>query len=123
MKQFRFLVISVFLCLLIAGCGQTARSLSVDKAAARDVCAKFLNAWKEGKSPKDLAPAIIGRDSDWESGKVLESFEVLPEERTDGANLMLTVRRTVLNDGQQEQQEVGYVISTSPRVTIFRTDE
>jgi hypothetical protein len=115
----------LLLCLIgVIGCERNARGLSVDKAGARQACTTFLTAWKDGKKATDLKPKITGKDSDWEAGKTLESFEILPEERTDGANLFLTVRRTIkAPEGASQQQEVGYVVGTSPIVTVFRTDE
>jgi hypothetical protein len=118
-------ILLVIVCLSgLPGCEQNARSLSVDKQGARESCTAFLNAWKEGKKAADLKPKITGKDSDWEAGKTLESFEILPEERSDGANLFFTVRRTIKSkSGKTQEQEVGYVVGTSPVITVFRTDE
>lgn len=116
----------LLICCLVglSGCEQNARSLSVNKEGAREACQTFLTSWKDGKQITDLKPKITGRDSDWEAGKTLESFEILPEERTDGANLFLKVRRTVkAPQGAPEKQEVEYVVGTSPVVTVFRSDE
>lgn len=108
----------------VCGCECSARYLTVDPSKAREACTVFLTAWKEGKQAADLKPKIIGRDSDWDSGKKLAAFEVLPDERNDGANLHLKVRR-VLKDGKGRdlKQEVAYVVGTSPKVTVFRSDE
>jgi hypothetical protein len=117
-------LLAITLLISVTGCEQNARGLSVDKAGARQSCTTFLTAWKDGKKAADLKPKITGKDSDWESGKILESFEILPDERTDGANLFFTVRRTIKSpEGTSQQQEVGYVVGTSPVVTVFRTDE
>lgn len=110
--------------LFVSGCQKTARNLSLDQPKAREACTTFLTAWKEGKQVADLKPKIIGRDSDWELGKKLMSFEFLPEERSDGANLHLKVRRTVTDkEGREEIQEVAFVVGTSPVITVFRSDE
>jgi hypothetical protein len=110
--------------LLQAGCERNARSLSVNETAARDACTEFLTAWKNGKKAGDLAPKIIGKDSDWDNGKTLESFEILPEQRSDGANIHFKVKRTVKTvKGVTQEQEVGYVVGTSPVTTVFRTDQ
>lgn len=110
--------------IMLAGCERNARGLSVNNAAARDACQTFLTAWKDGKKSQDLAPKITGKDSDWDSGYVLESFEILPEERSDGANIFFTVRQTLKTPaGAVQQQEVGYVVGTSPVVTVFRSDQ
>ena len=112
------------LCVVMVGCSRSARSLSLNQPKAKEACTAFLTAWKEGKKVGDLAPKITGRDSDWETGKKLESFEILPEGRSDGTNLHLTVRR-ILKDakGAEIKQEVAFVVGTSPVVTVFRSDE
>lgn len=118
------LVVATSCFILLVGCERNARGLSVNTTAARDACQTFLTAWKDGKKSQDLAPKITGKDSDWDSGYILESFEILPEERSDGANLFLKVRQTVKTPaGAQQQQEVGYVVGTSPVVTVFRSDQ
>ena len=112
------------LSIALTGCSRTARSLSLNQPKAREACTEFLTAWKNGKRVGDLKPKIIGRDSDWETGKKLESFEIMKDERSDGTNLHLTVRRTLKDDaGKETQQEVAYVVGTSPVVTVFRSDE
>ena len=118
-----WLLLSV-VCAVLAGCEQNARSLTVSETTAREACTTFLSAWKEGKKAEDLAPKIIGKDSDWESGRTLESFEILADERSDGANLYLKVRRKVKTPkGSVLDQEVEYVVSTSPVITVNRSDQ
>lgn len=119
----RLLVLVVLSCAIL-GCDRSARSLSLNQPRAREACNEFLTAWKNGKQVADLKPKIIGRDSDWETGKKLESFEILKDERSDGPNLHLTVRQTLKDaTGKEIQQEVAYVVGTSPVVTVFRSDE
>lgn len=118
------LILPLFCVVALSGCEKNARGLTVDTSAAKEACQTFLNAWKDGKKAEDLAPKIVGKDSDWENGRTLESFEILPEQRSDGANLFFTVRRTIKTPkGAVLQQEVGYVVGTSPVVTVFRTDQ
>ena len=119
----RLLVVAM-LCMVMAGCSRSARSLSLNQPKAREACTEFLKAWQNGKKVGDLAPKIIGRDSDWDAGKKLDAFELLPEEHSDGTNLHLKVRR-IVKDGQGRSinQEVAYVVGTSPVITVFRSDE
>ena len=120
----RRLLVLVMLCVVMAGCSRSARSLSLSQPKAKEACTAFLTAWKAGKKVGDLSPKIVGRDSDWETGKKLESFEILPGEHSDGTNLHLTVRQTLKDDkGREIKQEVAYVVGTSPIVTVFRSDE
>ncbi len=114
----------VLLVVTAAGCQKTARNLPLNQPQAREACTEFLTAWKDGKKIADLKPKIIGRDSDWEAGKKLDTFEILPEEKADGPNLLLTVRRTLKDDkGRSIKQEVTFVVGTSPVITVFRYDE
>lgn len=123
-KRLRRLLVLALLCGVVVGCSRSARSLSLNQPQAREACTAFLSAWKDGKKIGDLSPKIVGRDSDWESGQKLESFELLPEEHSDGTNLHLKVRRTLKDDkGREIKQEVAYVVGTSPVVTVFRSDE
>ena len=114
----------VVLSCAVVGCDRSARSLSLNQPQARAACNEFLTAWKNGKQVADLKPKIIGRDSDWETGKKLESFEILKDEQSNGPNLHLTVRQIIKDAaGREIQQEVAYVVGTSPVVTVFRSDE
>jgi len=123
-NNLRWLFVLLLLNGTLTGCGRTARSLSLNQPKAREACNEFHAAWQNGKKVSDLKPKIIGRDSDWETGQTLVSFEVLPEGRSDGTNLHLTVRRTVKDtQGKETQQEVAFVVGTSPVVTVFRSDE
>ncbi len=109
---------------LSAGCGYSTSRLAVNQPKAREACSMFLTAWKEGKKPVDLQPQIIGRDADWETGKKLESFEVLAEQGGDTSNLHLPVRLTLKDEkGRELKREVTYIVGTSPRISVFRADE
>lgn len=118
------LLVVLVLALLLTGCDQNARNLaSVNETTARDALQTFLTAWKDGKKPEDL-PKMTGKDSEWDQGKTLEAFDILPEQRTDGANLFLKVRRKVkTKKGVLQDQEVEYVVGTAPVVTVFRSDQ
>lgn len=77
---------------------------------------KAMQAWVDGKTPKDLQPDIICGDSSWEQGKKLVSFKILTdEETTDGSNLHIRVERKI----DSSDSTVTYIVGTSPVVTIF----
>ena len=113
-----FLVMGI---LLLAGCSQSARDLSLDQEQAREALQTFLKTWQEGGTSKSLEPGLIGVDEDWNAGKKLVSFEVLPDETNDGTNLHIPVK-LMLSDasGEESQSEPTYCVGTSPRVTVFR---
>lgn len=120
----RRLLVLAMLGVVLAGCSRSARSLSLSQPKAREACIAFLTAWKEGKKVGDLSPNIVGRDSDWEAGKKLEAFDLSPEDHSDGTNLHLKVRQILKDEkGRAINQEVAYVVGTSPVVTVFRSDE
>lgn len=107
-----------------SGCERNARTLTLNESVARDSLHRFLTAWQEGRRSTDLAPKIVGKDFDWETQRTLQSFEVLPDGRSDGANLYMKVRRTIRTPkGTELNQEVSYVVGTSPIVTVFRCDQ
>ncbi|MDB5341460.1 MAG: hypothetical protein JWN70_7079 [Planctomycetaceae bacterium] len=117
----RGLLIAALICFAIVGCQPSASNLSVNEPQAREACAKFLTAWKDGKQLNDLKPNIIGGDFEWSNGLKLIGFELLPKTHNDGANLHIPVRLTVQNaKGRESKSEVIYTVSTSPAVTVFR---
>ncbi len=103
---------------LLAGCSSETPSYPLDKELARDSVKKAMQAWVDGKKPADLKPDIIVGDAGWEQGKQLLSFEILPDEFTDGSNLHVTVSRK-FDGGKSAESKVTYIVGTSPVVTIF----
>lgn len=103
-----------------AGCGHSARNLSLDPEKAKKSCTAFMDAWKGGKRIEDLHPDIIGRDEAWEGDFKLVSYELQPE-TSDGTNLHIPVKLTMKNPkGKEVKETVTYVVGTSPKVTVFR---
>lgn len=100
-----------------AGCGGAATpSYPLDQDLARSSVEKAMQAWVDGKTPKELQPEIVVGDSAWDKGRKLLSFEVLPEEETsDGSNLHIRVKRKF----QDGESQVTYIVGTTPVVTIF----
>lgn len=105
------------LAVLFAGCSSgEVPSHPLDPELARSSVEKAMQAWKDGKTPKDIQSEMIVGDSDWTQGKKLLSYEILSnEETTDGSNLYIRVKRKI---GSTESQ-ITYVVGTSPAVTIF----
>ncbi len=113
-------IINTILCLVvlsIAGCaGSETAPYPLDQELARSSVEKAMQAWVDGKTPKDLKPEIIIGDSGWEQGRKLVSFEVIHEEETsDGSNLHIRVLRKF----DAGESKVTYIVGTSPVVTIF----
>lgn len=114
---------AVLIGLLLMGCSQGARSLKLDQDLARKSFEAFLTAWRDGQTPQDLqgrTPKIIGTDADWERGRKLKNFEVLPEEFNDGTNLKLSAKLTIeIDKHRTETRTVEYIVGTSPVITVF----
>jgi hypothetical protein len=112
--------VNLILCLVIfslAGCGSSETApYPLDQELARSSVEKAMQAWVDGKTPKDLKPEIIMGDSGWEQGRKLVSFEIIHEEETsDGSNLHIRVLRKF----DSGETKVTYIVGTSPVVTIF----
>ena len=115
---------ALLLLILTAGCGRGAQGLSLDKSVARESLAAALDAWKAGETPgslKDRSPSIVVGDPDWNSGRRLEAYKLLPEETDDGTNLHATAE-LVLQDARagRQTQRITYVVGTDPVITVFR---
>ena len=110
-------VVGLLLTLMFAGCSSgDAPSYPLDKELARGSVQMAMQAWVEGKTPKDLQPDIVVGDPAWEQGTKLVSFEIAAdEETTDGSNLHIRVKRKL---GSSESK-VTYIVGTTPVVTIF----
>lgn len=113
-------LLSVLLLFVFAGCNQPAAPYPLDQELARASVQKAMQAWVDGKHPKDLQPEIIVGDSAWEQGRKLLSFEIVSnEETTDGSNLHIRVKRRFDGGDQSGESKVIYIVGTTPVVTIF----
>ena len=98
------------------GCSGETQSYPLDQSLARTSVQKAMQAWIDGKTPKDLQPEITIGDSAWEKGEKLVSFEIVTDqETTDGSNLHIRVQRKF----ELDESSVTYIVGTSPVVTIF----
>lgn len=108
--------------LLAAGC--TSPNAPVDSPQARQALVQALDAWQAGETPDALraqTPSITVGDVDWEAGKQLASYEILPAENNDGANLHCTVKLKFKgSSGANASEQVTYIVGTAPVITIFR---
>ncbi len=109
----------ILACLLISGaggCSEESPSYPLDQDLARASVEKAMQAWVDGKSPKDLKPEIIIGDPAWEQGKKMSSFEIVTaEETSDGSNLHIRVKRKF----DSAESKVTYIVGTTPVITIF----
>ncbi len=110
-------IVVVLLVFSVWGCSQgDMPSHPLDQELARASVQKAMQAWVDGKTPKDLNPEIVVGDSSWEQGEKLVSFEIATNEETsDGSNLHIVVKQKF----DESDSEVTYIVGTSPVVTIF----
>lgn len=110
--------------LLSLGCMQSPGSVPVNESSAADACQQFLDAWKDGQELEDLQPNIIGSDAAWASGQKLLSFEILPNEVSDGTNLHIPVKLSLKDEkGAEQNILVSYAVGTHPSITVIRDEE
>lgn len=118
-----------FLCVaaaLAAGCGsETGQSpYPVQPELARDTLQEVLQSWKDGEtidSWREHDPQVVVQDLDWMAGRKLQDFEILDGGEAVDANLHCQVRLTLNDpDAHQAEQTVTYLVSTSPKLTVFR---
>jgi hypothetical protein len=108
--------------LLAAGCSR-GYNATPSAATARASLEKALAVWKEGGKPGEIAgsdPPIQVVDTPWQSGRKLDSFEVLREEAGDP-----DVRVSVLlkqADPPVEQEVQYHVIGKGP-IWIYRDED
>ena len=118
-----------FCCILAfvfnAGCGPNVKQAGpLNPNVAKDALKKTLDAWQNGKSIEELekgSPSIVAQDVDWIKGAKLARYEILADGSKDEANLRCPVK-LILKDpmGQEVPKNVTYIISTDPKVTVFR---
>lgn len=114
------------LCALLltsSGCGNpSSMDLSLNQSQAEECLKVFLETWKANEKPSSLAsksPAIVGYDAAWEAGIRLRDYRI--EKTTpDGGNLFAVVHLTLgAEDEVTEERDMTYIVTTSPKITVF----
>jgi hypothetical protein len=106
----------VFLC-VCAGCtGRGTAKYIPSEDKARQALEAALNAWRDGKKPGSVAGApmpVQVVDSEWQSGKKLQSYEIVGEEPNEGPRLF-SVRLTLQQPSGQQATTRYYVVGKDP---------
>jgi hypothetical protein len=97
----------------------------VDAGKAREVLRTALESWKKGDKVDALQsstpPIYIIGEQDWSTGARLKTYEIVGEGEEKDAHLFCSVRITLANpSGKDSTQEVTYIISTAPNLTVSR---
>jgi hypothetical protein len=116
--------------LLLPGCSNSSTAHAVDAPQARDALKIALNEWKKGESIKAVQTAstpLIVQDVEWSSGAKLIDYEILGDGQAEDASLRLRVKLTInggpasgKNRGTTAEKSVWYLVTTSPKITVFR---
>ncbi len=84
----------------------------------------MLTSWQAGAtiaSWRDHDPEVVVQDIDWETGKSLDTFEILGDGEALDAILYCEVKLTIVDDESETREKtVTYQVGTSPVITVFR---
>lgn len=119
------IVLSAMVALMVPGCGASSGSPHpVDPDTAADTLLTVLDGWKSGMALdawRAQHSDITVQDMDWHFGLTLSDYEVLDGARAVDANLHCDVRLMLRDEqGTATRKTVTYLVSTSPRKTVFR---
>jgi hypothetical protein len=116
--------------LLLPGCSNSSTAHAVNVPQARDALKIALDEWKKGETIKAVQTSstpLIVQDLDWSSGAKLIDYEILGDGQPEDASLRLRVKLTMnggpaagKNQGKAAEKSVWYLVTTSPKVTVFR---
>jgi hypothetical protein len=111
--------------LLAFGCSEgPPQNEPVNADRAREVLRTALDSWKSGDKADALqsaTPPIYVIDNEWQSGAVLVDYALVNDGEEKDAHLFCPVKLTVrVPNGREVSQEVIYVISTAPNLTVSR---
>lgn len=107
----------------VFGCGNPEKKYYPAADSAREALDVALEKWKSGTTHgtiKDSHVAIDVYDMRWQSGKKLESYEILREEKSEGPRIF-TVKMKLNDD--KEENEVQYVIVGIDPLNVFRAQD
>ena len=107
----------------LSGCGGGEDRYTPEAGSARDSLAAALQAWQDGQP---LKPIMIEEttvnvvDARWQSGKKLESFEILSEVAGEPQPTFV-VRQQIA--GEQGAAETRYIVVGIEPIHVFREED
>jgi hypothetical protein len=127
MKRSRFVCGWVAgLTFLVGRGGQTLPS-PADPEQARQALRSALDAWQRGEKSESLrggAPPIHVIDGDWDRDLRLARYQLAPDDRASGPNLLCPVQLSLRDGrGRSFNKRVVYLVGTDPRVSIVREEQ
>lgn len=110
--------------LAAAGCAESIGPTPLDEGRAREALKVTLDAWKGGSSTDALKSgpqAIVAQDLDWQAGARLVDYAIVGDGKKVDSNLRVPVKLTLKGaSGKDAVKTVNYLVTTSPKVTVFR---
>ncbi len=106
---------------LSIGCGgATEKKYIPTTDVARGALEASLKMWKSGEKHgpvKGFPVPIDVYDARWPAGKKLQSYEILREEKTDGAKTFIVKMKV---DGDKEETELKYLVVGKNPLMVFQ---
>jgi hypothetical protein len=107
----------------LLGCSKgPAGPADIDKAGP--ALRTALEAWKDGKTPQELAgqsPSIVMNEDDWREGKRLLDYRMEEAGALQGRQVVWWAQiKLEGKGGRPESRRAKYLIDTTPRLVIVR---
>jgi hypothetical protein len=122
MHRFSFVLVPALLAL--SGCKDNSLPPETDTAKGREVLQTVLDAWVKGSTLDDFkkgSSSIVAYDPDWEAGAKLTKYEISPDDRRVGVDLLLSVKLTLSKgDGPPREKTVNFSVGIGSQTVVLR---
>lgn len=122
LKHARFTSAFLLAGLAASGCDPSLPP-ETDPTQGREVLIQVLEAWKSGTSLENFrkSHSIVAWDPDWESGAELRAYEISPNDRRIGVDLLVSVTLTLQGkDGTTRTRNANYAVGIGPQTVVLR---
>lgn len=117
---------SLLVCCSLLGCSGPKFASETESTKGRELLKTVLESWKNGNSPDSLKQGpspIIANDPDWKAGCQLKGYEIAPDDRRAGVDLLVSVKlQLVRPDGKQQDKKVNFAIGTGENTVVLRSE-
>ena len=119
----RFVLGIVCTVLTLTGCNNSLPP-ETNPSAGREALKTVLDTWVKGGTIEDLKngnPAIVAHDPDWVAGHKLTKYEIGPNDRRSGVDLVLNVTLSLnRKDGKAQDKKVNYAVAIGSQTVVLR---
>ena len=120
----RFTWPALLACLALTACGGPKFPPETDAAKGRELLKNVLDSWKNGGRPEDLkeaTPSVVASDPDWKAGCRLVGYEIAPEDRRAGVDLLVSVKLQLTRpDGKPQEKKVNFAVGFGSSTVVLR---